>query len=602
MAGRGGEKSKNLSSTYNRHPRNKFRNQFEKTKRRRGCFSNIVGDAVNLIQLDEHQINRELMQCPSIELQMISLRKQLQLRSSDIEYRLRFVRGLLSCLYKHHGVVYQGVLYGSTVNGLGHRDSDIDLRLRPLVQVSRDSNTYEPLYFNDELIDLTLKNIAYQTRNCYPSVGVFVPSTRCPLTKLKFVKFMEGSIHQDGLSIDITMLAVNSLGSFNSRYLRFLCKLEPKFHILALVLRHWSKTQKLILPGRLSSYALINMLIFFCQSISPPLLPTVDEMREMYFKHDRCIEASYGCITKHDASEHRDYTGPNNRALTQVESQCLICMHQECYASSKNEDPTSLLLLKFFEFYLKFPYSTHIITARLGRAITMKEFPTSTLYNPKFPIKQHLNIQDPFDMKHNLTAGMGLDHFHRLITTIKCSYEVLYKEILNECNQTKLSSQESKRMSGKQKPALLEPKKEDQEDLSTLMLINRDKKKIEHLFYAAEQLTKEEIFNLLEVMKPYIKNDRETIRKYDMLTNLEDHESYQSPTIHRALKTLIKDTLKNLRAIKMAKESKSMKGLTRIFMPMVPTNLKLPRQEPKESPTNLEKDAENSKSNANTLN
>ena len=46
-----------------------------------------------------------------------------------------------------------------------------------------------------------------------------------------------------------------------------------------------------------------------------------------------------------------------------------------------------VLLLKFFEFYLKFPYSTHIITIRPGRALSHQEFKESPKFHQRFPIK-----------------------------------------------------------------------------------------------------------------------------------------------------------------------------------------------------------------------
>lgn len=574
------ERGRQQNSFQPRFLKSRDRRLFEKTKRRPGCFSKIVDLARPLALLDEHQINLQLKQLATIEQQMITVREVLQLRSSDIEYRVKFVQGLLTCLKRHHGIVYQGVLYGSTVNGLGHRDSDIDLRLRPLTRVDSNSNTYEPLYLNEGLIDLTLRNIAYQTTICHPAMGVFVPSTRCPLTKLKFVRSPDDRNNEEGLNFDITMLAVNSLGSFNSRYLRFLCKLEPKFHILALVLRHWSKTQGLIVPGRLSSYALINMLIFFCQSISPPLLPTVDEMRDMYFKHDVCNNNIYSNnhIKQNGTTEQMDISHPHdNRALTQVESQCLICLHQECYTKSKNEEPTSLLLLKFLEFYLRFPYSTHIITARPGHAITREDYQSSTLYNPRFPLKQYLNIQDPFDMKHNLTAGMDADHFHRLIMTVKCSYEVLHQELLDELNQTRSNGK-----SGSKRPARLA----GQVESSSIKAMNDGFKKIKYALYNSEEkLTREDALELMNILKPQT-NNREFKQFY---TLVESSKETQLPLEQKFFKNLMKNTLKEVkkrfRAVEIANENKYMWGIARLFIPMIPDKLRLPKQEPPEVPT-----------------
>lgn len=355
--------------------------------------------------------------CDTIEHQFIALRKCVQLTNEDYRRRYMFTQCLLTCLYRHHNVVYQGILFGSTVNGLGFRDSDIDLRLRPLRQVDP-QGTYEPVTLDEDMVDRILRNIAHQTTKCSPAFGEFVPSSRCPIAKLIFVKpdTVKNNPPEDSLKYDISLSTSNPLSSFNSLLLRFLCDLEPKFHLLATVLRYWSVQHDLIIPGHLSSYALVNMLIHFCQAIEPPLLPTIDKMRDLYF--EKCLD-------------EEDGTKPSGRGLTKLEWQCLVCFRKEFYKPSKNTEPLCVLLLKFFEFYLKFPYSTHIITARTGRALDHKEFSQSNQYDRRFRIKQFINIQDPFDLKHNLTAGMQGRYFKYFMITLRYSYERLFQELLN---------------------------------------------------------------------------------------------------------------------------------------------------------------------------
>lgn len=369
-------------------------------------------------------------QCSSIEHQILALRETTQLTAQEYKQRFLFTKQLLTCLYRHHNIFYEGVLFGSTVNGLGFRDSDVDLRLRPLMPVGQ--NVYEPISMDDDMVERTLRDIAFQTTKCCPALGDFVPSTRCPVAKLNFYKEkgsasqnergrnnnIDPSNLQEGLKFDVSLSSSNPLGTYNSIFLRFLCYLEPKFHLLATVLRYWSNVHDLIVPGYLSSYALINMLIFFCQTIEPPLLPTLDYMRDLYFKYS-------------SVGRDQDTSGSCKKGLTQVEWHCVVCLRKEFYAPSTNTEPLSVLLLKFFELYLNFPYSTHMVTTRPGRAITHEEFKSSSQFHPRFPIKDFINIQDPFDLKHNLTSGMNGGHFQLLMITMRHSYERLFKELLN---------------------------------------------------------------------------------------------------------------------------------------------------------------------------
>lgn len=407
------------------------RDFFHHRGRKLDCLMKPGLEYLNIHQLDHKLIKDTLNNnCNTIEHQFITLRDCIQLTSEDRRRRLMFTQCLLTCLHKHHNIIYQAILFGSTVNGLGFRDSDIDLRLRPLALVDN-QGTYEPVNLDDDMVDRILKNIAHQTTKCSPAYGEFVPSSRCPIAKLIFIKPESRLKNQpeDSLKYDIS-LSTNPLSSFNSLLLRFFCDLEPKFHLLATTLRYWSTSHDLIVPGRLSSYALVNMLIHFCQVIKPPLLPTIDEMRDLHLKN---------------CSKSEDTQKACMKGLTQVEWQCLVCLRKKLYKPSKNNEPLSVLLLKFFEFYLKFPYSTHIITIRTGRALNHSEFKNSKQYDKGFRLKPFINIQDPFDLKHNLTAGMEGKYFKYFMVRLRYSYERLFQELLNNFSRKIPSSSNKNR-------------------------------------------------------------------------------------------------------------------------------------------------------------
>lgn len=389
---------------------------FEKKIRKHPCYFESARRLLDLDKLDQARIQDWLAyDCQTIENQIIKIRDKTSLTQDDYRKRFEFTQMILDCLYKHHEIPYEGILFGSSVNGLGFKDSDVDLRLRPLKFISEDC--FEPIVYDSDMVDQTLRNIAFQTTRCCPALGEFVPSSRCPIAKLTFLTgnpYNKASL-KEGFSYDISLSSSNSLGSFNSIYLRLLCIIEPKFHLMACTLRYWSKVHKLIVSGYLSSYALINMLIFFCQMTTPPLLPTVDYMRQSYL--DKQIDRREG--------QHLP-------SVSQVEWHCLVDFDRKSYPRSTNDEPLCLLLLRFFEFYLTFNYSNNIITARPGRALSHEEYKQSSQFHPKFPIKDYLNIQDPFDMKHNLTSGMTGEHFRKMMITMRYSYERLFQEIL--CN------------------------------------------------------------------------------------------------------------------------------------------------------------------------
>lgn len=399
------------SNYFSRAQKAKDRLIFAHEPRHEGCVRKPAEDLLTVVRRNmPFKIHDRLSRfCPTIEHQIIALRSLIQLSQNDHDRRYRFTELLLTCLFRHHKVIYEGILFGSTVNGLGFHDSDIDLRLRPLKQVGQD--VYEPVQLDKDMIDRVLRDIAYQTTRCCPASGSFVPSNRVPVAKLVF---KAAQCMNESLKYDISLSSTNPYGTLNSRFLRFLSHLEPKFHLLATTLRYWSTVHELIVPGYLSSYALVNMLIFFCQTIEPPLLPTINQMRDLEL----------------DTNPKRtgEIDGPG---MTQAEWNCIVCLDKKQYSPSTNTEPVAVLLLKFFEFYLNFPYSTHLITTRLGKPLAFDEYQSSVQFHPGFKLKSHLNIQDPFDLAHNLTSGMTGPHFRLLMITMKFSYERLFKELLN---------------------------------------------------------------------------------------------------------------------------------------------------------------------------
>lgn len=388
---------------------------FLHTARSENCFYKHAKNLLTVAKINPFQIQEKLVACQSIEHQIVALRSLIQLSRKDYEQRYLFTELLLTCLHRHHNVIYEGMLFGSTVNGLGFHDSDVDLRLRPLQNIGEDEYgpVFEPIQYDKDMVERVLRDIAFQTTRCCAASGAFVPSTRVPVAKLVFLD-IQRKRPIESLKYDISLSSTNPFGTLNSRYLRFLCHLEPKFHLLASVLRYWSTVHELIVPGYLSSYALVSMLIFFCQTIEPPLLPTINQMRDL------------------ELDKNFPGRAPSEKkGMTQAEWSCIICLREDLYTPSTNTEPLAVLLLKFFEFYLNFPYSTHLITTRPGRALTFEEYQSSAQFHPKFKIKSFLNIQDPFDLAHNLTSGMDGRHFHLFMTTMRFSYERLFKELLN---------------------------------------------------------------------------------------------------------------------------------------------------------------------------
>lgn len=368
-------------------------------------------------------ITSKLADCTTMEHQIVKLRELLQQNKEDLICRYKMIVSLLDCISTHHEIYYEGILFGSSINGLGFRDSDVDLRLRPLRNTG--PGMYEPILFSEDMTRLALRDISTQTCRCYrPTIGVFVPSSRCPIAKLKFYEskldhenISKQNIYREAIQFDVSLSSENPLGSFNSCFLRFLCALEPKFHLLAMVIRYWFKQQDLIQAGLMSSYAIVNMLVLFCQTLCEPLLPSLEHMQHLFHSLQ---------------SQNSDIIVSKNLGITRIESLCSICMDTSQYQKSRNKEPLVVLLAKFFKYYSDFPYSSHIISIRGGRPVLLEDFISSDFYDSKFPInKDFMNIQDPFDLKHNLTGGSSAEYMVEYLYKIRKTFMLMSSELEN---------------------------------------------------------------------------------------------------------------------------------------------------------------------------
>lgn len=409
-------------------------------KRNFSCLHPQINHLVGNTNLGVNYIRQNLSYCPTIEHQIVRLSTLVQQDREDFERRHAITSKLLDCIYKHHGTVYEGLMFGSTINGLGFKNSDVDLRLRPLRKIT--DKQYEPVVIDRQFAELILRDIAFQTCKCCTVDGNFVPSVRCPLAKLVFYKTPFSELRerplrmhcQEGIMYDIS-LSSESLGSFNSTFLRFLCQLEPKFHILAMTLRYWAKSQDLVSSGLMSSYALINMLILFCQVTEKPLLPSVDKMREVQLN----IE------DEQRANEQQDIKNVEKKGILFVDWQCKLCMDPSKYERSANDEPLSVLLLKFFEMFVNYPYTSQILSIRQGRLISIKEFKESEIFDDRYTINDFVNMQDPFDLRHNLSAGWNSSvYFHSFYYKLYKTYKILYKELVERFDMSGFGTKDSR--------------------------------------------------------------------------------------------------------------------------------------------------------------
>ncbi|XP_040399376.1 speckle targeted PIP5K1A-regulated poly(A) polymerase isoform X2 [Cygnus olor] len=123
----------------------------------------------------------------------------------------------------------------------------------------------------------------------------------------------------------------------------------------------------------LTNYALTLLVLFFLQTRSPLVLPTVARLRELAGDEDRVVVAGWDCSFPRDA------------ALLEP--------------SANSESPSSLLA-EFFRVFGDFDFSGQVVSLREGRALPLPEA------GEPFKLGS-LNLQDPFELSHNVAANVN---------------------------------------------------------------------------------------------------------------------------------------------------------------------------------------------------
>ena len=255
-------------------------------------------------------------------------------------------------------------LFGSSINGFGRKDSDLDL----MVAIDN-SSKYK-----------VLRSI-YQCLKCSEAFSrvVFIAKTRVPVLKTTHVA--------SGKECDVS--CYQDLAAFNSRLLKTYCSIDRRCFILGHALKSLTKMAGIAdaSRGTLSSYSYLIMLIFFLQQTSPPVLPCLQTWHEGA-KPLRKVDC-------HNTWFFEDLDEINKK-----------------WKSTNNKTPGELWL-EFLHFYAwKFDYDLMVVSIRQVEALSKLD---------KKSFKSTLSIEDPFEL-YDLGFVQPFDHpsFRSVVVDVQC--------------------------------------------------------------------------------------------------------------------------------------------------------------------------------------
>ncbi|XP_006875117.1 PREDICTED: speckle targeted PIP5K1A-regulated poly(A) polymerase [Chrysochloris asiatica] len=207
-------------------------------------------------------------------------------------------------------------------------------------------------------------------RRCVP--GVYrvqtLPSARCPV-----VKFCH---RPSGLHGDVSLS--NRLALHNSRFLSLCSELDGRVRPLVYTLRCWAQGRGLSGSGPLlNNYALTLLVIYFLQTRDPPVLPTVSQLIQKAGEGEQVEVDGWDCSIPRDASR---------------------------LEPSPNVEPLSSLLAQFFSCVSCWDLRGSLLSLREGQALPIAGGLPATLWGGLR--LGPLNLQDPFDLSHNVAANV----------------------------------------------------------------------------------------------------------------------------------------------------------------------------------------------------
>lgn len=323
------------------------------------------------------ELIQQLSKCSSLEQQIVSLTEAYSLTEENT--RLRFL--VCSLINDLAAPFFSECLikpFGSSVNGFGKLGCDLDMFLDlDLGESSRDklgSDMYVEYHMKKANSDRAVtQSVLTVIAECLEQfgpgcVGVQkILNARCPLVRFQ---------HQpSGFQCDLT--SSNRLSMRTADLLYLFGELDARVRPLVFTVRCWARAHGVtssIAGAWITNFSLTIMVLFFLQRRNPPIVPTLERLKELAEPSETCIVDGTDCTFTTDF--HRISLEDNTETLDQ-------------------------LLRDFFEFYSVFDFSKKSINFRKGKEEHKPEL-------------HPLYIQNFFETSLNVSKNVNasqLEHF-----------------------------------------------------------------------------------------------------------------------------------------------------------------------------------------------
>ncbi|XP_068944054.1 terminal uridylyltransferase 7 isoform X4 [Petaurus breviceps papuanus] len=250
-------------------------------------------------------------------------------------------------------------LFGSSKNGFGFKQSDLDICMT--IDGLETAEGLDCIRMIEELSRVLKKHSGL--RNVLP-----ITTAKVPIVKFFHVR--------SGLEVDISLY--NTLALHNTKLLAAYSSIDPRVKYLCYTMKVFTKMCDIgdASRGSLSSYAYTLMVLYFLQQRDPPVIPVLQEIYEEEKRPEIIVD------------------GWNTYFFDRIGE--LPAFWPE---HGKNTESVGELWLGLLRFYTEeFDFKEHVICIRRKSLLTTFKKQWTSKY---------IVIEDPFDLNHNLGAGLS---------------------------------------------------------------------------------------------------------------------------------------------------------------------------------------------------
>ncbi|XP_065517525.1 terminal uridylyltransferase 7 [Lathamus discolor] len=250
-------------------------------------------------------------------------------------------------------------LFGSSKNGFGFKESDLDICMT--IDGLETAEGLDCIRIIEDLAKVLKKQSGL--RSVLP-----ITTAKVPIVKFFHVR--------SGLEVDISLY--NTLALHNTRLLSSYAAIDPRVKYLCYTMKVFTKICDIgdASRGSLSSYAYTLMVLYFLQQRNPPVIPVLQEIYKEPKKPEILVD------------------GWNVYFFDKIHELSVVWPDY-----GKNTESVGQLWLGLLRFYTEeFDFKEHVICIRSKNLLTTFKKQWTSKY---------IVIEDPFDLNHNLGAGLS---------------------------------------------------------------------------------------------------------------------------------------------------------------------------------------------------